>query len=359
MWIRTTLRFFEDGRRRPSSRPPSPSAPRAFPPEAMCSCPVAPAALPSAVPCICAVLRSEPSNNTSTAHAHKCHSPLEETTPSLLPTAILPFFSSRLCYRIRHRKTRRSVSLLTSSFGVPLSTFPFDTTRLTSWTVAGLRLLFIIAMILSQLCLPVDACSARSTPKPRPHTPTMRPNITFQTYACPDAYAAWYCLNGATCFTVKIGEALLYNCECSDGFMGQRCEFKDLKGYYPREKVMLETASIAGGATLAVVMVVVVCSALYVYMEKKKKELAMRNLENGQSSTTSLPVSSRTSMASSRSVVLEYMDLVYNLQHQPADAIGQQIKRSHPLTGPDEELVMSCSCSEEGSREKPLILEPC
>ena len=41
----------------------------------------------------------------------------------------------------------------------------------------------------------------------------MRPNITFQTYACPPAYAAWYCLNGATCFTVKIGSSILYNCE--------------------------------------------------------------------------------------------------------------------------------------------------
>jgi hypothetical protein len=61
-----------------------------------------------------------------------------------------------------------------------------------------------------------DACSSRSTPTPRPPTPpatSIRPNITFQTYACPPAYAAWYCLNGATCFTVKIGESLLYNCE--------------------------------------------------------------------------------------------------------------------------------------------------
>ncbi len=57
----------------------------------------------------------------------------------------------------------------------------------------------------------------------------------FQTYACPPAYAAWYCLNGATCFTVKIAESILYNCECADGFMGQRCEFKDLDGSYLRE----------------------------------------------------------------------------------------------------------------------------
>ncbi|KAJ8946754.1 hypothetical protein NQ318_002584 [Aromia moschata] len=59
----------------------------------------------------------------------------------------------------------------------------------------------------------VDACSSRTTPKPRPPAPTPRPNITFHTYECPPAYAAWYCLNGATCFTVKIGDSLLYNCD--------------------------------------------------------------------------------------------------------------------------------------------------
>ena len=59
-----------------------------------------------------------------------------------------------------------------------------------------------------------DGCSSRSTPKPRPPSHSaMRPNITFQTYACPPAYAAWYCLNGATCFTVKIADSILYNCE--------------------------------------------------------------------------------------------------------------------------------------------------
>ena len=66
--------------------------------------------------------------------------------------------------------------------------------------------------VLMRACVP-DACSSRSTPRPRPPSPTMRPNITFQTYACPPAYAAWYCLNGATCFTVKIDRSILYNCE--------------------------------------------------------------------------------------------------------------------------------------------------
>ncbi|XP_066989359.1 uncharacterized protein [Macrobrachium rosenbergii] len=133
-------------------------------------------------------------------------------------------------------------------------------------------LLTILLLLVVTLARFTDGCSSRSTPKPRPASPTMRPNITFQTYACPPAYAAWYCLNGATCFTVKIGESILYNCECADGYMGQRCEFKDLDGSYipAREKVLLETASIAGGATVACVLVFIVLFAVYIFMQKDK-----------------------------------------------------------------------------------------
>ncbi|XP_022191270.1 protein gurken-like isoform X2 [Nilaparvata lugens] len=114
-----------------------------------------------------------------------------------------------------------------------------------------------------------DACSSRSTPKPRPPAPTARPNVTFHTYACPPAYATWYCLNGATCFTVKIAESLLYNCECANGYMGQRCEFKDLEGSYlpSRQRV----ASIASGATIAVFLVVIVCASLYIRYQRRLK----------------------------------------------------------------------------------------
>ncbi|XP_011296753.1 uncharacterized protein [Fopius arisanus] len=124
-----------------------------------------------------------------------------------------------------------------------------------------------------------DACSSRSTPKPRPPTPTPRPNITFHMYTCPPDYAEWYCLNGATCFTVKIQESLLYNCLCANGFIGQRCEFKDLDGSYlpSRQRVMLETASIAGGATIAVFLVVIICIAAYIHCKRKQKELRSSN----------------------------------------------------------------------------------
>ncbi|KAA0188829.1 hypothetical protein HAZT_HAZT009359 [Hyalella azteca] len=44
---------------------------------------------------------------------------------------------------------------------------------------------------------------------------------------------------------------------CADGYMGQRCEYKDLDGSYlpTGDKVLLETASIAGGAALVIILV--------------------------------------------------------------------------------------------------------
>ncbi|XP_049516040.1 pro-neuregulin-3, membrane-bound isoform-like isoform X6 [Dermacentor silvarum] len=126
-------------------------------------------------------------------------------------------------------------------------------------------LLFIV--LAAALLRIADGCSSRSTPKPRPPQSTVRPNITFQTYTCPETYAKWYCLNGATCFSIKIGESILYNCECADGYMGQRCEFKDLDGTYlpTRQRVLIETASIAGGVTVAVILVFIVCVTVYLY----------------------------------------------------------------------------------------------
>ncbi|EGI68044.1 Protein spitz [Acromyrmex echinatior] len=98
-------------------------------------------------------------------------------------------------------------------------------------------------------------------------------------YTCPPDYAEWYCLNGATCFTVKIVDSLLYNCLCAHGYIGQRCEFKDLDGSYlpSRQRVMLETASIAGGATIAVFLVVIICIAAYIHCKRKQKELRSSN----------------------------------------------------------------------------------
>lgn len=130
---------------------------------------------------------------------------------------------------------------------------------------------FLLLVLVSSLISIVDACSSRTTPKPRPPAPTPRPNITFPTYPCPPAYATWYCLNGATCFTVKIGDSLLYNCECPESYMGPRCEYKDLDGSYLPSQQMLETASIAGGATVAVFSVVILCIVVYLHYKRRSK----------------------------------------------------------------------------------------
>ncbi|VVC25412.1 EGF-like, conserved site,EGF-like domain [Cinara cedri] len=130
-------------------------------------------------------------------------------------------------------------------------------------------------LLLVSVCLSstTHACSSRSTPKPRPLQPTVRPNVTFHTYPCPSVYAKWYCLNDATCFAIKIGESLLYNCECTDGFMGQRCEFKNLDGSYTtaRRQVMLESASIASGVTVAVLLVFIICTTVYIRSKRANK----------------------------------------------------------------------------------------
>jgi len=144
---------------------------------------------------------------------------------------------------------------------------------------------WLAALVLVILLVPTDACSSRSTPKPRPPSPTMRPNITFQTYACPPAYAAWYCLNGATCFTVKIGISILYNCECADGFMGQRCEFKDLDGTYlsSSEKLRMAASQSVGSASstviLGVMIIVVGTIAAAAVFTSKRTRAKMRQME--------------------------------------------------------------------------------
>lgn len=97
-------------------------------------------------------------------------------------------------------------------------------------------------------------------------TSTIRPNITFPTFKCPANYDAWYCLNEATCFTVKIGDSVMYNCECAMGFMGPRCEYKELDGSYQprRPKPILEKASVANGATCFLLFFLFLCLLLYV-----------------------------------------------------------------------------------------------
>ncbi|KOX78576.1 Protein spitz [Melipona quadrifasciata] len=69
------------------------------------------------------------------------------------------------------------------------------------------------------------------------------------------------------------------SCRCANGYIGQRCEFKDLDGSYlpSRQRVMLETASIAGGATIAIFLVFIICIAAYIHCRRKQKELRSSN----------------------------------------------------------------------------------
>jgi len=154
--------------------------------------------------------------------------------------------------------------------------------------------LCLLYLVLVTLISCADACSSRSTPRPRPPSPTMRPNITFQTYACPPAYAAWYCLNGATCFTVKIDRSILYNCECSDGFMGQRCEFKDLDGTYVSSSERLKQAAAASLSSVVSASSNVMVGALIIILAtalaalaftKRRSRAKMRKIEETRQQT--------------------------------------------------------------------------
>jgi len=143
------------------------------------------------------------------------------------------------------------------------SEYPSSSSSLSATTAATAACL-VLVLISCCAVQPTAACSSRSTPKPRPPSQSaIRPNITFQTYACPPAYAAWYCLNGATCFTVKIADSILYNCECADGYMGQRCEFKDLDGTYlpTRERLIAELSNSRPGQIFLGSMFVILAAA--------------------------------------------------------------------------------------------------
>ncbi|XP_053961013.1 protein spitz [Anastrepha ludens] len=167
-------------------------------------------------------------------------------------------------------------------------------------------LLFSVSsMTLLLVCLlkqpsTANACSSRSIPKPRTlssggssvssqksttstttttteptttTTTTQRPNITFPTYKCPLNYDAWYCLNDATCFSVKLGDSVMYNCECANGFMGPRCEYKEYDASFlpKRPRPMLEEASIASGAICVLLFVLFICLTLYLRYEQRSK----------------------------------------------------------------------------------------
>lgn len=134
-----------------------------------------------------------------------------------------------------------------------------------------------------------DACSSSISKRParpaRPQRPPPQPqprlNVTFPIFKCEPDYSEYYCLNGGACFTVVISDSPIYNCECRSGFVGPRCEFKDLDDSYvlTSRQLMMETASIAGGATVAVFLAILVCFGAWVRLHRRGK--APRSPERG------------------------------------------------------------------------------
>jgi len=53
--------------------------------------------------------------------------------------------------------------------------------------------------------------------------------------------------------------------------MGQRCEFKDLEGSYlpSKQRAMLEQAGITSGVVVIIILVVFLCSYLYIRSRRK------------------------------------------------------------------------------------------
>lgn len=137
---------------------------------------------------------------------------------------------------------------------------------------ALLKWLFIFGLL--SYC---DACSSRGHPRSPSTTPptttsTARPNTTDyeRFHECPLELKEYFCLNGATCFELRIpNNSQIYNCFCADGFWGNRCEYKVLDGTYRR--YFIETAGIAGGVAIAVVLSFVVFASLYVHMRRKRQ----------------------------------------------------------------------------------------
>lgn len=66
--------------------------------------------------------------------------------------------------------------------------------------------------------------------------------------ACPEPLDKWYCLNGATCFQVKIYDAILYNCWCPSGYQGLRCDYKYVEKRDHQTPSFYDKTLIASGA---------------------------------------------------------------------------------------------------------------
>ncbi|XP_073953317.1 uncharacterized protein [Choristoneura fumiferana] len=136
-----------------------------------------------------------------------------------------------------------------------------------AWALAGA----CSSSISKRPARPARPAGAAAAPGLQAPPPQPRVNVTFPTFKCEPDYSEYYCLNGGECFTVVISGSPIYNCECRSGFVGQRCEFKDLDDSYvlTSRQLMMETASIAGGATVAVFLALLVCFGAWVRLRRR------------------------------------------------------------------------------------------
>lgn len=129
-----------------------------------------------------------------------------------------------------------------------------------------------------------EACSSRLRNRNRPpfHPPistTLRPTVVFDVFECPPLIEQVFCLNNASCFAIKVGEIVEYNCNCTEGFMGRRCEHKyvDIDGELLSQLSIQETLSeYAGffGAT-AYFAFLAFAMGLWFYFRRRKNRVCI------------------------------------------------------------------------------------
>ena len=139
----------------------------------------------------------------------------------------------------------------------------------------------IILPLLLLLCASYsEACSSRLRNRNRPPTQlpsavtTPRPSVTYDIFQCPPLLEQVFCLNKATCFAIKVGEVVEYNCNCTEGFMGRRCEHKyvdidiELLSQLSIQESMSEYAGLAGAT--AYILFLAVAMGIWYYLRKKR-----------------------------------------------------------------------------------------
>jgi len=116
-----------------------------------------------------------------------------------------------------------------------------------------------------------DACSTRPSPKPRPPRPLWTPDLGSAVVKenCTDDYAELYCMNSGKCYRQKILETFIVNCECQPGFVGTRCQYRDVPDKYLPVQQQIQTASIAGGVSVLIIIVTVFLLA-WLYFKRRR-----------------------------------------------------------------------------------------